>query len=244
MRLRASVAVAALAVSCGALLIASGAVAGAAAASAKQIVMNSIAASKTASSVRVVGSVISGSQTIGLSVSASDANQGHGTITINGGVVKIVRHGASVYFNANATFWSQSGGAAAAGFAGQWVSTSATGTDGKSFSEFLGSAALFKQIFSGSNVSESTFVLEHNTIVSGVRVYAITATNTTDGTTGVVYIARTGKPYIVELTKTEKTDSSKLVFSAYNQPVHAKVPPHSITLKKLEQEAAANAAAG
>ena len=75
-------------------------------------------------------------------------------------------------------------------------------------------------------------------------MYAITGTSTTDGTTGTVYIARTGKPYIIELTKTDKSGSSKLAFSAYNRPVHATVPPHPITLSKLEQRAAANVAAG
>jgi len=229
-------------VSCGALLVANGGGASAASSNAKQLVINAIAATETASSVQVVGTVTSPSQTIGLSVRALNANQGLGTITINGAAVKIVRLGARVYFNADAAFWTQNAGASAAVYAGQWVSTSATGSDGKSFSEFLGSAALFKQLFSGSNLNQSTFTQGPNTTVAGVPVVAVTGKNATNATTGIVYIARTGKPYIIELTKTDKTGSSRLVFSAYDRPVHAKAPKHSVTIQQLEKQAAAGAA--
>jgi hypothetical protein len=230
-------------VSSGALLMVSAPGAAAASESAKQIVLAAISATKTATSVRVVGSVTSGTQTIGLSVRASDADQGLGTITINGATVKLVRTGKNVYFNADAAFWTQNDGAAAAVYAGQWVSATASSANGKSFAEFLGASALTKLIFSGSTVSDSTFKKASNATVAGVKVSAIVGTNTADGTKGTVYIARSGKPYIVELTKTNKTSTSKLVFSAYNQPVHAKVPKHAITIEQLEQRAAAQAAA-
>jgi hypothetical protein len=240
MRLRAWAAIAALTVSSGALLIASPPVAGAASSNAKQIVENAIAASKTANSVQVLGNVVTGSQTIGLNVRTSNANQGQGTITINGAAVKIVRVGSSVYFNGDAAFWTQSAGAAAASYAGEWVSTPANSSDGKSFSDFLGTAALFREIFSGNSVSQSTFTEGHNTAVAGVRVLSITGTNKKQGTSGFIDVARSGTPYVVELTKTGKTDSSRLVFSAYNKPVHAKAPAHSVTVKQLEQRAAAS----
>jgi hypothetical protein len=243
MRRRASSAIAALTVSSGALLIGSPVVAGAASSNAKQIVVSAIADSKSANSVQVVGNVITASQTINLNVRASNANQGEGTITINGAMVEIVRVGSSVYFNGDAAFWTQSAGAAASSYAGQWVSTPANGSDGKSFSEFLGTAALFRQIFSGYEVSQSTFTKGLNTSVVGVPVFSITGTNMKDGTTGIIDIARTGEPYVIELTKTDKTGSSRLVFSAYNKPVHAKAPPHSVTVTQLEQRAAASSTA-
>jgi hypothetical protein len=151
--------------------------------------------------------------------------------------VKIVRLGALVYFDADAAFWTQNVGASAASFAGQWVSTSATGSNGKSFAQLVGTTALLKQILSGSKVNDSRFTRRPNTTVGGVAVYAIAGTNTKTGSHGTIYIARTGTPYIIELQTTSSAGTGKLTFSAYNQPVHASVPPHAITLQKLEQEA-------
>ena len=236
MPLRATAAIVALTVSSGALLITSP-VASAAPANAKQLVVSAIANTKTASSVEVVGQVITTSQTIGLNVRASNADEGQGTLTINGAAVQIVRVGSTVYFSADAAFWTQNAGAAAASYAGQWVSTPVNGADGKSFSEFLATTALFAQIFSGNEVSQSTFTEGKNTSVAGVPVFSITATNKKDGASGIVDVARTGTPYIIELTKTSKTGSSRLVFSAYNKPVHAKAPRHSVTIKQLQQRA-------
>jgi hypothetical protein len=236
MRLRATAAIAALPVSRGALLITSPG-AGAASANAKQLVESAIANTKTATSVEVVGNVITASQTIGLNVRASNADQGEGTLTINGAAVQIVRVGSTVYFSADAAFWTQNAGASAASYANQWVSTPASGADGKSFSEFLGTTALFGQIFSGNEVSQSTFTEGKNTSVAGVPVVSITATNKKGGASGIVDVSRTGTPYIIELTKTSKTGSSRLVFSAYNKPVHVKAPRHSVTIKQLQQRA-------
>lgn len=234
---RAAAAMAALAASSGALLSASPA-ASAASSTAKQLVVRAIANSKTASSVEVVGTVSTASQTVGLNVRASNANRGEGTVTINGAVVKIVRVGSSVYFRADAAFWTQTAGAAAAAYAGEWVSTPANGSNGKSFSEFLGTGALFAQIFSRSEVNQATYTEGHNTTVAGRPVLSITVTNTHDGASGVIDIARTGKPYVIELTKTSSTGSSRLAFSAYNTPVRATAPRHSVTVQQLEQRAA------
>jgi hypothetical protein len=242
MRRWSSAAVAALAVIGGATFVASGA--GASSPSALQIVTSTIAASKTVSSVHVVGSVTTGSQTINLNVRASNSGRGTGTLSINGATVKIVRVGSLVYFNADAAFWTQNAGASAAAFAGLWVSAPASSSNGKSFAEFLATSTLFDQILSGSKLSQSTFTMGPNTAIGSVAVYAITGTNKTSGSSGVIYIARSGKPYVVELDKTGTSGSGKLTFSAYNQPVHATAPKHAITIKQLEQKAEKAAAAG
>jgi len=241
MRLRARTAAVALAVVSVGTLVSSGA--GAAATSPKQTVLNAIAASQGVSSVHVVGSVTTGSQVVGLNVYASNANAGQGSITINGATVKIVRLGARVYFNADTAFWTSQAGASAAGYANKWVYTAATGTDGKSFSQFLGAAALFKQILSGNKINQSVFVSGANTTVGGVAVYAINGSDTTDGTSGVIYIARQGKPYLIGLKTTNSSGSGTIAFSGYNKPVHPKTPPHAISLTQLEQQATAPTAA-
>lgn len=242
MRLRARTAAVAFAVvSGGALVVSSGA--GAAATSPKQTVLDAIAASKAVSAVHVIGSVTTGSQNIGVNVYATNANAGEGSISINGATVKIVRLGARVYFNADTAFWTSQAGASAAAYANKWVYTSAAGTDGKSFSQFLGATALFKQILSGSKVNQSVFTAGANTTVGGVPVLAINGSDSTDGTSGVIYVARQGKPYLIELKTTNSSGTGTLKFSGYNQSVHPKTPPHAISLVQLEQQAAAQAAA-
>jgi hypothetical protein len=240
MRLWSSAAVAAVAATCGATFIAAGA--GASPMTAEQIVMSTIAASKTVSSVHVVGSVTTGSQTINLNVHASNHGTGMGTLSVNGASVKIVRVGKLVYFNADAAFWTQNAGPSAAAYAGEWVSAPASSANGKSFALFLATSTLFNQILSGSKLSQSTFTMGPNTAIGSVAVYAITGTNTSSGSTGVIYIARSGKPYVVQLDKTGSTGSGKLTFSAYNQPVHATAPKHAITVKQLDQQAERTAA--
>jgi hypothetical protein len=237
MHRRTGTAIIAVVLAAAAPLVVGAAVAGAIP-SARQLVLDAIAASKTVSSVDVVGSVSSGGQTIGLDVQATNADEGKGMISIDGGNVKVVRLGKLVYFNANAAFWTQSAGAASAAFAGRWVSVPAGGSDGKDFAQFVGTAALFSQILTGSRIDQSTFTLDPNTTVGGIPVYAIAGTNTSSGSKGTVYIARKGKPYILELDTTSSAGTGELTFSDYNRPVHASVPPHAVTLQKLEATAA------
>jgi len=241
MHRRTSTAVIGVALAASVALAANAAIASAATRSARQLVLDAIAASKTVSSVHVVGSISSTSQTIGLDVQASNADEGKGMISLDGGTVKVVRLGKLVYFNANAAFWTQSAGASSVAFAGRWVSVPASGSDGKDFAQFVGTAALFSQILTGSRINEATFTLLKNTTVGGIPVYAIAGTDTSGGSKGTIYIARRGKPYIVELDTTSSAGTGELSFTAYNRPVHAAVPPHAVTLQKLEESAAAQA---
>jgi hypothetical protein len=239
MRWRTTAALAAVACSGASLLFGALPVAASSSPSAKTIVSNAIAAWKSVRSVHVVGSIDTTKEQLNLDVRASSGPDGTGTIGLNGGEVKIVRLGALVYFEADVAFWTQNVGASAATFAGRWVSTSSTGSTGKNFAQLADSTALFKQILSGSKVNQSRFTRKPNTTVAGVPVYAISGTNTKSGSHGTVYVARTGTPYIIELDTTSSAGMGELTFSAYNKPVRAAVPPHAITLQKLEQEAAA-----
>jgi hypothetical protein len=243
MRWRTRTAVLAVAVSGGALVVAVAPTAGAPAPSPASIVRNAIAAWKHVRSVHVVGTVDTTTENLGLNVRASNGTTGSGTITINGDTVKLVRRGALVYFDADAGFLAKNVSAQAASFAGRWVSTSATGANGKGFAQLIGTAGLLGQIASGSKVSQSTFTKGPNTTVGGVRVLTIVGTNTKTGSHGTIYVARTGPPYIAELHTTSSTGEGQLTFSAYNRPVPVPVsaPRHVITLAQLEQEAAAQA---
>jgi|HubBroStandDraft_4_1064222.scaffolds.fasta_scaffold97569_2 hypothetical protein len=211
-----------------------------AAQSAKQLVTNAIAATKSASAVHIQGSVSMSNETVALDVQASNSSSGQGSVTINGANVQIVQIGSRVYFNADAAFWKMEAGASAAQLAGKWIYTSASGSDGKDFSMFINCSALLKQLLSGSKVKGSTFTLGKNTTVNGVPVYAVSGLDASAGTGGTAYIARSGKPYLIELKTSGSGGAGEITFSAYNQVIHPSAPKKSYSLTQLEHQATAS----
>jgi hypothetical protein len=210
-----------------------------ASAAARAAVVQSLQTSVKAKSVTVNGKATQGKETITLSVQATNSSAGTGSISTNGATVHAVRVGANVYFNANSKFWTANGGSAAATlFAGRWVETAATSHDGQPLAEFLDVNTLFGELFSG-NINTAIFTKGVNTIVNGVPVVAYTGKDATGGTGGTLYVARTGKPYIIELNSlggAKGTSSTSIVtFSAYNQPVRPVAPKGAIDLDKLKQ---------
>lgn len=207
-------------------------------AAARAAVVKAIDTSAAASAVTVTGSASQGKQVITLSVQASDAARGVGNIGISGAVVHVIRLGKNVYFNANTKFWTENGGkSAAALFVGKWVETGATTTDGQPLAQFLDVTTLFNELFSG-NIETAIFSPGKKTTLNGTPVIAYSGKDVTGGTGGTIYVARTGKPYVVELTSLGgKKGHSLVVFSAYGQVVHAVAPKGAIDIDTLKQSA-------
>jgi hypothetical protein len=208
------------------------------AAAARTAVIEALDASAGARSVTVTGSASQGKEVINLSVQASNHSLGVGSIGISGAVVHAIRLGKFVYFNANAKFWKDDGGPAAAGlFAGKWVQTAATTNDGQPLAEFLDVTTLFEELFSG-NINTAVFSPGKNTTLNGIAVIAYKGQDSTGGTGGTIYVARTGKPYVLELTTLGGEKGHALVaFSGYDRPVHAVAPKGAIDIDKLKQSA-------
>jgi hypothetical protein len=201
-------------------------------AKANALVTKAIDVSSLANSVTVTGVAIQGKTTITLNLQASDEAAGQGSIEIGGGVVHAIRLGKNVYFTANQKFWKANGGSVAAAlFTGKWVQTAATSSIGEPLAAFLNVGTLFRELFS-ANINTADFVKGKPTTVNGVRVISINNKSTTGKTTGSVYIASSGKPYLVELKSTSGNLGS-VSFSAYNQPVHPVAPKNPIDIDKL-----------
>jgi hypothetical protein len=203
---------------------------------ARTAVIKALNTSAAARSVTVTGSASQGKEVITLSVQASDVAEGVGSIGISGAVVHAIRLGKNVYFNANTKFWKDNGGAAAAAlFVGKWVETAATSNDGQPLSEFLDVTTLFEELFSG-NINTAIFSPGKKTTLNGMAVTAYSGKDTTGGTGGTIYVARKGKPYVVELTSIGgQKGHSLVVFSNYGQPVHAVAPKGAIDIDTLKQ---------
>ena len=178
----------------------------------------------SASSVFVTGSVDSGGQVIGLRLKLVNGQGGEGTITARGASIQlIVVHGRG-YMTTTAAGWRRLAGANGAEIGallnGSWISLPPTG-------EFSSLFKLTSQnvLFAHLLASHGTFVRGSTTTLDGEHV--ISVTNTATG--GTLYIATTGPPYPVEITKSGP-NAGTVRFSNENQPVHLAAPPHSISL--------------
>lgn len=203
-----------------------------ASASAKQIVQSAISATESAKSLTIAGAVVQGKQTISLNVSASTSGVGQGTIGIGTGTATVRLVGGTVYFMGDASFWTkESGKSAAQLFAGKWVSTAATTTNGQELSAFLNSGAFLRQLF-GSNLTKATFTNAGTAKVAGKSVIVIAGRDKSNSG-GRLYVAASGKPYVLKISISSPTESGGLVFSNYNRPITPVIPSGAINLDTL-----------
>jgi hypothetical protein len=206
-----------------------------AATSAKQLVKNAINATESASSVKISGAITQGSATISLNVSAGTGGTGQGTIGIGTGTATVRLVGGIVYFMGNKNFWTQQGSASAAQlFAGKWVKTAATTSSGKSLAEFLDSETFMKQLFD-SNLTKSAFKEAGSAKVGGKSAIAVSGHDAKNTSFGKLFVAKSGKPYILRITIGGKDGTGALNFSNYNKAITPVVPAGAIDLDTLTQ---------
>lgn len=201
--------------------------------SPKQMVKNAIAAAESATSVKIAGSVTQGTQTVSLDVSASTLGVGQGTIGIGTGVATVRQVGGTIYFMGTTAFWTQQSGQSAAQlFAGKWVKTAATTSSGQSLAQFLNSHNFMVQLF-GSNLANSHFVKVGTAKVGGRSAIVISGVDPKNKTTGRIYVAKSGTPYVLKIAVGGKGLSGSLTFSNYNRPIAPAVPAGAIDLDAL-----------
>ena len=212
-----------------------GASAGAATTTAKGAVQAAIVATETATAVRFAGSIKEKGQTLTINVSASASGTGQGTIGIGKGTATVRSVAGVIYLKANRAFWTDEGGSSVAQeLAGKWVSTAATSSSGSSLSEFLNSTTFMKQVF-GTNLTNSVFAFAGNGTVGKTKARIISGHDKKNNSGGKLYIAKSGKPYILKILINGKTGTGQITLSNYNQPVTPVAPPGAIDLDTLSQ---------
>ena len=191
--------------------------------SPQAIVAAAQAATAAAKSVRVSGSIVSAGTRISLDLSMAAGRGGRGQMSQDGLSFQMVALNQTVYINGSQGFWRHIGGAAAAQlFDGRWLKAPANG-------QFASIARLanINQLFGQLLGSHGTLAKGKTTTVDGQKVVAIT--DTTKG--GTLYVATTGKPYPVEVTK---GNSGRVVFDRFNDPVSLAAPPNAIDISQLK----------
>jgi hypothetical protein len=173
----------------------------------------------------VVGTLTSGGQPITLNLTIATGRGGQGQMSENGLSFQLVDLHQTVYIKGSPAFWRHFGGNAAAQlFNGKWLKAPATGNF-ESFAELTNLPTLFDKILS----SHGKLSKGATTTINGQKVVAINDT----GEGGTLYVAATGQPYPVQITKTG-SDGGKMVFDHYNEPVTLTAPKNAIDISQLQ----------
>jgi hypothetical protein len=193
--------------------------------SPNEIVAAATSAVGSVNSVHVSGKVLSSGQNVALDLNLVNGKGGTGSMSQNGLGFKIVAVGPEVYINGSSAFWTKFGGSAAAQLlSGKWLKAPAAGQL-SSLATLTDVQKLFSQLLS----SHGKLAKGKTTAVRGQQVVAVN--DTTNG--GTLYVATTGKPYPIEISKTGSS-GGQLVFDHFNQPVSLKAPANAIDISKLQ----------
>jgi hypothetical protein len=197
--------------------------------SAEQIVSESKAAADAAGAVHVSGSLKSGGTPLTLDLNLVAGKGAQGEISQNGASFKLILVGNTAYISGSPAFYRSLGGSAAAQlFNGKWLKASATSGEFASFKQL----ADMRQLIDTTLASHGTLVKGATTTMNGQQVIAITDT-VKDGT---LYVATTGKPYPLQLSK-GGAESGKITFDKWNQPVTITAPTNAVDLSELKAAA-------
>ncbi len=197
---------------------------GVAAKSGAQIYSAAKAATAGASSVRYSGQLDNSGKTIALDIVAA-GRRGGGTITVEGATLNVVTSGTSLFLKATAAAWEKLGAGAAAAklVAGKWLQTSTSNKTFGSFANFTNQSKLV-----GSISAKHTPTKGKQTSVGGQSAITLV-----DKGNGELFVATTGKPYILEIKSTQAGNSGTVTFSGYNSAKPPAVPTNAVNISSL-----------
>jgi hypothetical protein len=191
-----------------------------------EILSAATAAADSASSVHVSGSIVSAGSPFTLDLELVKGKGGRGQISEGGLSFNLILLDGTAYISGSPAFYSHFGGPAAAQLLeGKWLKAPASsGT----FSS-LGSLTDLNQLLSTALSDHGALAKGPTTTIDGQQ--ALSVTDTSHG--GTLYVATTGKPYPIEISKSGAT-GGKISFGSWNAPVTLAAPKDAIDLSALE----------
>jgi hypothetical protein len=193
--------------------------------SADQIVNESRAAADAASSVHVSGSLNTGGSLVKLDLSLVAGKGATGQLSQNAASFKLILVDNTAYISGSPAFYRSLGGSAAAQlFNGKWLKASAITGDFASFGQLANMRKLIDTTLTGHGI----LAKGATTTVNGQQAIAITDTTKH----GVLYVATTGKPYPIQISK-DGSEAGAITFDRWNQPVTISPPASSVDLSEL-----------
>jgi hypothetical protein len=151
-----------------------------------------------------------------------------GQMSQNGMKFQLIVAGKSIYINAGPAFWRHIGGSAAAQLLqGKWLKAPASSSD---FASLAALTNLHKLLTALLN-NHKTLTKGAITTVNGQKVVALTDSSNQ----GTLYVAATGKPYPVQISKSGP-NGGRLTFDRFNQTVSLTPPANAIDISKLKSQ--------
>ncbi len=183
-------------------------------------------ASDAATSVHVAGSIVSGRAPITLDMHLLSGKGGRGQISENGLAFELIQSGSTVYIKGSSAFYKHIGGNAAVQLLqGKWLKAPASSSDFAKLSQLTELHQLVDQTLA----NHGSLTKGGTATVNGQKAVGIT--DTSNG--GTLYIATTGKPYPIEITKGGST-GGKVTFDGWNKAVTVAAPANAIDVTQLQ----------
>ena len=196
--------------------------------SANQILSSAVSAADSAKSLHVAGAVKNGGESIGLDLSIVSGKGASGTISEGSAGFKLVQVGGNYYIQPSPAFLlkfthSQAGVQL---FKGKWLRATSSDSGFQSFGQLTSIDGLMGSL----TKSHGTLSKGSTSTLDGQPVIAV---NSSKG--GTVYVATTGKPYPLQLSKHTGGQTGKVTFSQYNTSFPISPPSSSISITQLQK---------
>jgi hypothetical protein len=183
-------------------------------------------ASDAASTVHVSGSIVSDGSPITLDMNLLAGKGGRGQLSESGLAFELIQVGKTVYIKGSNAFYKHIGGNAAAQLLeGKWLKAPASDADFASLSQLTD----LRQLVDQTLASHGTLTKAGTSTVAGQKVVGIT--DKAKG--GTLYIAATGQPYPVEISKSG-SGGGKITFDRWNKTVTLAAPANAIDVAQLQ----------
>jgi hypothetical protein len=196
--------------------------------SADQILTTAITAAEAAKSVHVMGAIKSGGQSVGLDLQIVQGKGASGTISEGSASFKLVDVGGNFYMQPDQAFLLKFAHTKAAAdlFKGKWLKGSSTDANFASFGELTS----IKTLMGSLTKAHGTLTKGATSTLGGQSVIALKSSKG-----GTMYVATTGQPYPLQVSKDSGGQSGKVTFSDYNKAFTITAPASSINIDQLAQ---------
>ena len=191
-----------------------------------EIVAATKLAADAASTVHVSGSIVSNGSPITLDMSLLAGKGGRGQLSENGLAFELIQTGGTVYIKGSAAFYKHIGGTAAAQLLqGKWLKAPASSREFASLSQLTD----LRQLVDQTLANHGSLSKADTRTIAGQKVVGVT--DKTKG--GTLYIATTGKPYPIQISKSG-AGGGTITFDRWNKPVTVAAPANAIDVAQLQ----------
>jgi hypothetical protein len=191
-----------------------------------EIVAAAKVAADAATSVHVAGSIVSNGSPITLNMELLAGKGGRGQLSEGGLSFELIQVEGTVYIKGSPAFYKKIGGAAAAQLLqGKWLKAPAKSSDFASLAQLTD----LRQLVDTTLANHGKLTKGGITTINGQKAVGIT--DASKG--GTLYIATTGEPFPIEITK-DGSGGGKITFDRWNKPVTLTAPANSIDVAQLQ----------